>query len=57
MQIPSLKEGQIQFCPIRRGVLDTALCDQIYQWLAVGQECSPDTPVSSTKETDRHDTT
>jgi hypothetical protein len=34
-----------------RGVLDTALCDKVRQWF------SPDTLVSSTKKTDRHDIT
>jgi hypothetical protein len=36
---------------LRRGVLDTALCDKVRQWF------SPDTLVSSTKKTDRHDIT
>jgi hypothetical protein len=34
--------------PLRRGVLDTTLCDKDCQWIAV-------TPVSSTNKTDRHD--
>ena len=36
-------------------VLDTTLCDKVYQWLAAGQWFSPGTPVSSTNKTDRHD--
>jgi hypothetical protein len=39
------------------GVLDTALCDKVCQWLAPGQWFSPGTPVSSTNTTDRHDMT
>jgi len=40
-----------------RGVLDTTLCDTVCQWLAAGRWFSYGTPVSSTNETDRHDTT
>jgi hypothetical protein len=43
--------------PVRRGVLDTTLCDKICQWLATGRWFSPGTPVSSTNKTDRHDIT
>jgi len=43
--------------PLRRGVLDITLCDQVCQWLATGRWFSPGTPVSSTNETDRHDIT
>ena len=39
---------------LRRGVLDTTLCDKVCQWLATGQWFSP---VSSTNRTDRHDIT
>ena len=42
---------------LMRGVLDTTLCDKVYQWLAAGRWFSPDTPVSSTNETDCHDIT
>jgi hypothetical protein len=42
---------------LRRGVLDTTLCDQVCQWLAAGRWFSPDIPVSSTNKTDRHDIT
>jgi hypothetical protein len=41
--------------PLSRGVLDTPLCDQVCQRLAVGWWFSPDTPVSPTNKTDRHD--
>jgi hypothetical protein len=34
--------------PLRRGVLDTTLCDKVCQWLATGQRFSPGPPVSST---------
>ena len=40
-----------------RGVLDTTLCDKVCQWLATDRWFSPDTPVSSTNKTDRHDMT
>jgi hypothetical protein len=43
--------------PLRRGVLDTTLCDKICQLLAGGRWFSPGTPVSSTNKTDRHDLT
>jgi hypothetical protein len=38
--------------PLRWGVLDTTLCDKVYQWFATGQCFSP---VSSTNKTGRHD--
>jgi hypothetical protein len=31
---------------LRRGVVDTTLCDKVCQWLATGQWFSPDTPLS-----------
>ena len=37
---------------IRRGVLDTTLCDKVCQWLTTGRWFSPGT---STNKTDRHD--
>jgi hypothetical protein len=43
--------------PLRRGVLDTALCDKVCQWLTVGRCFSLGTPVSSTNKTDRQDIT
>ena len=39
------------------GVLYTALCDKVCQWLATGRWFSPGTPVSSTNKTDVHDIT
>ena len=33
--------------PLRRCVLDTTLCDKVYQWHAAGRWFSPSTPVSS----------
>ena len=42
---------------LRRGVLDTALCDKVCQWLATGQWFSLGTPVSSTNKPDCHDIT
>jgi len=41
--------------PLRRGVLDTPLCDKACQWLTAGRWFSPGTPFSSTNKTDRHD--
>ena len=43
--------------PLRRGVLDTALCDKVCQWLTVARCFSTGTPVSSTNKTDRQDIT
>ena len=43
--------------PLRRGVLDTTLCDKVCQLLAAGRWFSPGTPVSSTNKTDRYDLT
>ena len=43
--------------PLRGGVLDKILYDKIDQWLAAGRWFPPDTPVSSTNKTDRHDIT
>ena len=40
--------------PLRRGVLDTTLCDKVCQWVAAGRWFSLDTQVSSTNKTDRH---
>jgi hypothetical protein len=37
-----------------RGVLDTTLCDKVWQWLMTDQWFSPDTLVSSTNKTDHH---
>jgi len=38
-----------------RVVLDTTLCDKVFQWLTTGRWFSPGTPVSSTNKTDLHD--
>jgi hypothetical protein len=40
--------------PLRRGVLDTILCDKVCQWLATGRWSSLGFPVSSTNKTYRH---
>jgi hypothetical protein len=42
---------------LRRGVLDTTLCDKVCQWLVAGRWFSTGTQVSSTNKTDRHDIT
>jgi hypothetical protein len=39
--------------PLRRGVLDTSLCDKVCQWLEAGRWFSLGTPVSPTDKTDR----
>ena len=41
--------------PLRRGVLDTTLCDKVSRWLATSRWISSGIPVSSTNKTDRHD--
>jgi len=41
--------------PLRRCVLDTTLCDQVWQLLAAGQWFSPVTPVASTNKSNLHD--
>jgi len=38
-------------------VLYTTLCDKVFQCLATGRWFSPDTTVSSTNQTERHDIT
>ena len=43
--------------PLKRGLLDTTLCDEVCQWLATGRWFSPGTPVFSTNKTDHHDIT
>jgi hypothetical protein len=42
---------------LRRGVLDTTLCDKICEWHATGQWFSPCTPVSSTNKSYCYDIT
>jgi hypothetical protein len=42
---------------LRRGVLDTTLCDKVSQWRAAGQWFSLGTPVSSTNKTDCYNIT
>ena len=41
--------------PLRRGVLDTTLCDKVCQWLATYRWFSPGIPVSSISKTGRYD--
>ena len=43
--------------PLVASVLNTALCDEVCQWLAADQWFSPGTLVSSTNKTDHHDIT
>ena len=38
--------------PLRRGVLDTSLCDKVCQWLEAGRWFSLGTPVSPTDKTE-----
>ena len=42
---------------LMRGILDTTLCDYVCQLFKAGLWFSPDTPVSSTSKTDRHNIT
>jgi hypothetical protein len=42
---------------LKRGVLDTKLCDEVCQLLVVVRWFSPGTPVSSTSKSDLHDIT
>ena len=43
--------------PLRRGILNTTLCDQVCQWLATGRQFSLGKLVSCTNKTDHHDIT
>jgi hypothetical protein len=40
-----------------RGVLNTTLCNKVFQWRATGRWFSPGPPVSPTNKTDRQDIT
>ena len=40
---------------LMRGVLNTTLCDKVYQWLVTDKWFSPGIPVSSTNKADRQD--
>ena len=40
--------------PLRWGVLDTTLCDKVFQWLATGRRFSAGSPVSSSNKTYHH---
>ena len=42
---------------LRRGELDTTLCDKVCQWLATGRWFSAGNTVSSTNKTDHYDIT
>ena len=39
--------------PLKQGLLDTSLCDEVCQWLAAGRWFSLGTPLSPTDKTDR----
>ena len=43
--------------PLKRVVLDTTLCDKVWQWLTTGRWFSPGTTVSSTNKNDHNDIT
>ena len=45
------------YMPLRRGVLDTTLCDKVCRWLAAGSWFSSGTLVSSSNKSDLHDIT
>jgi hypothetical protein len=57
MQSVPITTNVVSRIPLRRGVLNTTLCDKICQSLAEGQWFSLGTPVSSINKTDRHDIT
>ena len=42
---------------LRRGIIDTTLCDKVCHWLATGRWFSPGSPISSINKTDRNDIT
>ena len=50
-QCPLLLKLWVQI-PLRRGVLDTILCDKVCEWLKARRLFSPGTPVSSRDKTD-----
>jgi hypothetical protein len=43
--------------PLKRGMLNTTLCDKVCQWLAAGQWVSVGPPISSTNKIDCQDIT
>ena len=43
--------------PLMLCVLDTTLCNKVWQWLTTDRWFSPGTLISSTNNTDRHDST
>jgi hypothetical protein len=55
MQAVPITTNVVSSNPLRRGVLDTTLCDKVCQWLAAGQWFSLGTRVSSINKTDRQD--
>jgi hypothetical protein len=55
MQSVPITTNVVSSNPLRRGLLDTTLCDQVCQSLAADQWFSLDTPASSTNKTDHHD--
>jgi hypothetical protein len=57
MKIPVKTKYQVVIIQLRRGVLDTTLCDKVCQWLTTCRLFSLDTPFSSTNKTDCHDIT
>ena len=57
MQAVPITTNVVSSNPLRRGVLDTTLCDKVCQWLTAGQWFSLGTPVFSTNETDHHNIT
>jgi hypothetical protein len=45
IQSVHITTNDVSFNPLRRGVLDTTLCDKLCQWLTAGQWFSLGTPV------------
>ena len=57
MQSVSITNNVVSSNPLRRGLHDTPLCDEVCLWLATGRRFCSGTPVSSTNKPDRHDIT
>jgi hypothetical protein len=55
MQSVHITTKGVSLNPAWLGVLDTTLCDKVYQWLAAGLWFSPGTLVSFINKTNSHD--
>ena len=57
MQSVPITTNIVSVTPLRRGDLDSILCDKDCQWLEAGRGFSPGTPVFFTNKTGRHNIT